>query len=350
MRYVAWLIVATLLAGLAPSPAPIAGAAPKEVVFMSWAADYEKKIPALIGPGFEKETGYKLVYVAATNSAEIVARVKAQASDPQIDVIFSDEGPQLLARELWQPIDAKYLTNMNQMYDLARVDGNRRVRPFGSAVVILYNTAVFREKGWAAPTSWNDLWDPKYKGHVILPEGTSPYAYGLTVVAAELHGGSESNLGPGWERMKQLAPSVRLFTTGSARLGDLFRQGTAWLAVHSEGAAMRLRNAGLPVGTAYPREGAIFAPASVAVVKGGPNPDGAQQLVNYLMKPEVQRVWSENFGWAPLNRNTVLPAELAAQLSYGPERVASLKALDGERYSEFLSEFIERWNRDVLSQ
>lgn len=352
MTHRAWLTLAASVTGLALASIPAAPAtsSPKEVVVMSWGGAYEKNIPSLIGSGFEKATGYRVTYVTAGSSAEMVARVKAQAGGPQIDVVICDEGPQVLGKDLWQPIDARYLTNLDQMYDLTRVPENRRVRPFAAALTILYNTRVFQEKGWAPPTSWNDLWDPRYRGHVILAEGTSPYAYGLVVVAAEFTGGSEKRLEPGWQKMKQLAPSIPAFATAAAKFGDLFRQGTGWIGVHSDGSALRHRKAGLPVGTAYPKEGPIFVPASVAVVKGGPNPDGAQKFVNYLLDPEVQKTWAETFGWAPLNRNVRLPDDLAAQMVYGPERVAKLRTLDWERYNEVLPGFIDRWNAEIAAR
>ena len=43
---------------------------------------------------------------------------------------------------------------------------SRTIAPSQSAssrTGLMYNTKVFEEKGWTAPTSWNDLKDPKYK-------------------------------------------------------------------------------------------------------------------------------------------------------------------------------------------
>lgn len=351
MRHVRPLLALALAAASLLGPTTVGAAdAPREVVVMSWGGDYERKMADLIGPAFEKATGYKVAYVTGSSSAEMVARVKAQASRPQIDVVICDEGPQILGRDLWQPIEERYLTNMGQMYDLARVPENRRVRPFAGAVTLLYNTKVFQERGWPSPTSWLDLWDPKYRGHVITLEGTSPYMYGLTVIAAELEGGSERNLEPGWRKMKALAPSIPVFATAASKFGDLFRQGTGWIGLHSEGSALRHRKAGLPIGTAYPKEGPLFVPASAAVVKGGPNPDGAKKFVNHLLTADVQRIWAENFGWAPLNRGVELPPDLAAQITYGAERVARLKQVDWERYNEVLAEFLDRWNREIAAR
>ena len=39
----------------------------------------------------------------------------------------------------------------------------------------MYNTKYFKEKGWAAPTSWNDLKDPKYKKLLVIPPINNSY-------------------------------------------------------------------------------------------------------------------------------------------------------------------------------
>ena len=41
-----------------------------------------------------------------------------------------------------------------------------------------YNTRLFKEKGWAAPTSWMDLADPKFKGKVVF-QSASGSTFGL---------------------------------------------------------------------------------------------------------------------------------------------------------------------------
>src|ERR1035438_7814401 len=37
------------------------------------------------------------------------------------------------------------------------------------ATGLMYNSKVFAEKGWAPPTSWNDLKDPKYQKQLVIP-------------------------------------------------------------------------------------------------------------------------------------------------------------------------------------
>jgi iron(III) transport system substrate-binding protein len=50
---------------------------------------------------------------------------------------------------------------------------------------------------------------------------------------------------------------------------------------------------GAPIEIIYPDQGeggmgALFIPNTVAIVKGGPNPEAARKLIDYLLGPEVE--------------------------------------------------------------
>ena len=44
----------------------------------------------------------------------------------------------------------------------------------------------------------------------------------------------------------------------------------------------------------YPRLGTLFIPNTVCIVKGGPNPEGARKLVDYLLSAEVEKSLAES--------------------------------------------------------
>ena len=50
-----------------------------------------------------------------------------------------------------------------------------------------------------APTSWADLWDPKFKGKLAMPDLTASGSYQVLVMAAKINGGDENNIDPGFE-------------------------------------------------------------------------------------------------------------------------------------------------------
>ena len=82
---------------------------------------------------------------------------------------------------------------------------------------------------------------------------------------------------------------------------------------------------------AHPRLGTLFIPNTIAIVKNGPNPDGARRLVDTLIGTGVEKQLAEGGGFQiPLNPRTaanVHPALLR------PEQVKTMQ-VDWERAAE----------------
>src|SRR5713226_7941080 len=66
------------------------------------------------------------------------------------------------------------------------------------ATGFMYNTKYFAEKGFAAPASWNDLQDPKYRKLLVIPPLNNTYGLHTLVMMARLNGGGEANIDPGF--------------------------------------------------------------------------------------------------------------------------------------------------------
>lgn len=326
----------------------LAGAAEEKVVnVMSWGGDYEKQITQALGPLFLKESGYRIQVFSKPSSAEMVATVRAQKNNPQIDVILGDEGPQVGAPELWVPGELRDLPNMADMYPLARIPGSSRVRAFAAACGILYDAKALQERGIAPPAAWADLWRPEFKGKVAIPQPANVYGYSMLVAAARLGGGSQQNLDPGFAKMRDLLPNLTTVIRAASQLGDLFNTGGAWVGVYSDSTAFRMHTKGMPVRFVHPKEGAFFVPLSIAVVKGSPHPEGAKRFLNFMLSAEAQQIWADNFGYGPLNRKAVLTGDAAEWLTYGPPRVEKLIPLDWDLMVRTLPSVVDRWNSEL---
>ncbi|MFY1885940.1 ABC transporter substrate-binding protein, partial [Achromobacter xylosoxidans] len=57
----------------------------------------------------------------------------------------------------------------DDIYGTARYKDDKAVAIGIVATDIMYNKKVFDERKWAAPTSWKDLKDPKYKKQLVVP-------------------------------------------------------------------------------------------------------------------------------------------------------------------------------------
>jgi putative spermidine/putrescine transport system substrate-binding protein len=338
-----WLLLLGSLL-VAVQPAGTRAAEEKVVNVMGWGGDYERQLTSVLGPAFQRETGYAIRYFSKASSAEMVATVRAQQSAPTLDVIIGDEGPQAAAPSLWAAVDPKDLPNLEHMYPLARIEGSGRVRAFAAAVGIIYQKRALEERGVTPPKRWADLWSPAYRGLVTMPAPTNVYGYCAFVAAARLEGGSQARLEAGYERMAALARGLATVVRGSAQLTDALGTGTALVAVYSDSTAYRIHQKGIPIAFVYPEDGAFFTPLSIAVVERAPHPAGARLFLNFMLGEQAQKLFAESFGYGPLNRKVVLTGDAAAWTTYGPERVSALVPLDWELMAKTLPGVVEKWN------
>jgi putative spermidine/putrescine transport system substrate-binding protein len=73
----------------------------------------------------------------------------------------------------------------------------------------------------------------------------------------------------------------------------------------------------------------------------------SQKLVQHFLKPENQVLLAETVGFGPTNMKAELPAELAATLPYGPERINALNAVDWNVINGERGEWTKIWSRRV---
>ena len=346
-----------ILAGvaLAASAATVLAQAPSqpkleaEVVFAGYGGTLEKMTRQELIPPFEKATGIKVTLVVGTALSNF-AKVQAARNRPDIDIYWSNELTHAAGKGLglYEKLDAKVVTNLAQLYDIAKDPDGVGVASSLIATGIHYNTKKLQEAGIPAPTSWNDLWDPRLKGKVAFYAFGIAYSQDFLVLMAKLHGGSEDNIQPGLARIKQLRANGNLttFSTTPAELDNLLIQGTAWMTVNGSIRAYIQQGQGAPIDFAYPKEGAGFFANYFDVVKNGPHPNAAQAFVNYLLGVEAQAILSKHF-YGPINKNVRLPDEIARKVPYGAPRINSLIRIDRHKMNQHLDAWAEAWNREI---
>src|SRR5581483_2059003 len=245
-------------------------------------------------------------------STDTNAKLQAQKAHPQIDVAIVDAGPQAQAASLGllAPLDPKIVTNLKDVYPVAKLPGDVGVAIGLVAIGLSYNTKVFADNHWPAMTSWHDLERPELKGKLVLPSITQTYGIMLLIMEARLNGGSESNIEPGFAAMKKIAPYAVNFDK-TADVSNYFLQGQADATVWGNSRTNTLRATGFPIQFVYPKEGAGALLATANLVKGAPNATLAQQFINYLLEPEVQVANAKTVFFGPTNGRTKIPPDVA---------------------------------------
>ena len=336
------LLAVAVLATLASAPV---SAQQKTLYVAGYGGSFEQSLRKDLLPAFEKKHGVKVEYIAG-NSTDTLAKLQAQKGNQQIDVAIVDDGPmfQAIALGFCAPIQGLAAADI---HDAAKYKDNKAVGIGLVGTGIMYNTKVFKEKGWAPPTSWNDLKDPKYRKLLVIPPINNTYGLHTLVMFARMNGGGEKSIEPGFKVMKeQVNPNVLAYEPSPGKMTELFQSGQAVIAVWGSGRVHSLAVTGFPVDFVYPKENAATLLSSVCpVAKPGASPL-AQEFVKAMVEPDFQVTLAKEYGYGPVNKKAkVDPASLP--MAPVGERAGKLINVDWDVINEKRDEWTKRWNREV---
>jgi putative spermidine/putrescine transport system substrate-binding protein len=280
---------------------------------------------------------------AGGNSTDQIARMVAGRGNPQSDVFITDDGPMYRAIELGLCGKIEGLPAAD-LIETARYKDDRAV---GFGVLsggISYNTKYFAEHGWSPPTSWDDLMSPRFHGLLAFPPANSTWGVQGLVMLARTHGGSETNMEPGFAAMKDVARNVVAFDL--IRTSDMYQTGQIVVAVTPSAMTKSLMDTGFPVDYVYPKEGAPMVLVSVCPIARPDALPAAQAFIQYLLSPDVQLLLAEKLAHAPVNKRTELPASVGKTMPIG-ENAARVVTLDWTTINAKRAEWDKRWTHEI---
>src|SRR5918997_1526915 len=190
------LLQATAFAGLAMTIAGAAQAQTKTLYVGMNGGNFERTFTQNVFPDFEKANDVKVVVVPGTSS-DILAKATAAKDKPQMHVMFLDDG--VMVRAIGAGLCEK-IKDTPVLADLApgvRLKDDMAIGIALGMTGLAYTKKMFEEKGWAPPTSWMDLADPKYKGKVVF-QSAAASSFGLHafLMFNRIQGGNEKNVEP----------------------------------------------------------------------------------------------------------------------------------------------------------
>jgi putative spermidine/putrescine transport system substrate-binding protein len=317
----------------------------KTLTVAGYGGSFEQTLRKEIFPAFEAKHGVKIDYVAG-NSTDTLAKLQAQKGNQVIDVAIVDDGPMYQAIQLGFCGKIAGLPTAD-LYDSARFKDDKAVAIGLVGTGLFYNTKVFKEKGWAAPTSWNDLKDPKYKKQLVIPPINNTYGLYTLMMFARMNGGGEKNIEPGFKVMKeQINPNVLAYEPSPGKMTELFQSGQAVIGVWGTGRVQSFANTGFPVDFVYPKEGAVTLLASACPVAKTSVSPLASEFIKAMLEPTLQLVLLKDYGYGPVNKTVKVPPDLGQMAPIG-DRAAKLINPDWDTINIHREEWTKRWNREV---
>lgn len=325
-----------------------AGAQTKTLYIGMNGGTMEKAYTQYVFPAFEKLYGAKVVVVPGTSS-DILAKAQANKDRPQMHVMFLDDG--IMVRAIGMGLCQKQRPNpsLAEIYPAARFKDDMASGVSLGMTGLAYNAKMFKEKGWAAPTSWMDLADPKYKGKVVF-QSMSSSSFGLHgfLMFNRIQGGNDKNVEPGFKAWPTtVGPNVLEYIPSSAKLSEMVQTGEAAIFPLTPTAVAALKTKGIPVEYAPPKEGAVVLMVGQCVIANNSEPELSQKLAEFLLSPLAQANVLQYGAQIPTNPKAPAVGDGVQQVADINQWMKTAVTIDWDSINANRPAWNARWNKTI---
>lgn len=285
-------------------------------------------------PEFEKTTGLKAEIVKA-GSGDIINRVKAEAANPQADVIWSIGGELL---ESNQDLLEAYAPAEADMIDPAYKAGDGWIPYSGILTVMVVNTDALSPEDY--PKTWLDLGDPKFEGQISsarADKSGSSYIQLATVLG--IYGANDE----GWAKYETIFNNMAL-SDSSGAVPRFVNDGEAMVGLTLEDNAYQYVKGGGPVAIVYPEDGTSVLADGMALVKNAPNPEGAKAFIDWAASKATQELIVAEIGRRSIRTDVKASGDLP------PLSDIALMDYDIVWAAENREPFVEAWTELLINQ
>ena len=223
----------------------------------------------------------------------ITAKLLAERDNPQADVVWGLAATSLLllkSEGMLEPYAPAGVENRDPKF----VDGDTPPAWVGMdawVAAVCYNTVEAEKAGLTPPTSWKDLTDPMYAGHLIMPNPNSS-GTGFLDVSSWLQLFGEEG---GWEYMDALHENIARYTHSGSKPCKLAASGEIPIGISFAFRGAKSKAAGAPLEIIVPSEGVGWDMEATAIVAGTANLEAAQTLVDFTVTKEANVMYNTGY-------------------------------------------------------
>jgi len=295
----------------------------------TWGGKWGDIMKATVLPAFEKE--FKCT-VSADQAFPFLPKLQASPrNDPLYDVFHTNSNEQWSALGeglVMDKITVKEVPNVADVYPYAVSDKIVGVSIFTSAIGLGYRT----DKGLTPPKSWKDLADPKLagvRGGYIIPVNSLGQAH--LMMLGKVYGKGLTDLDAAYKALEALKPIKLVDFTG--QMEKMLLSGEVSEGVIHDSGVYRYDGQNQPVDFASPSEGVLALEQVLNVTPGSKVKPLAFGYVDYMLRPDVQKLLAEAVWYSPANTKVKLDAKYDAKLLTTPAKVATLIQPDWKWYN-----------------
>lgn len=297
-------------------------------------------LPKKVVKDFEEESGCTLTHSPAGDGGELTSKLAVTQGDPIGDVAFGVDNTfagAALEEGVFAPYDAELPAGADEY--LLPGDDDGVLTPIDNAsVCVNVDTAWFADQGIEPPATLDDLVDPAYRDLFVTPAATTSTP-GLAFLLATI--GEYGDEWPTyWDDLVANGAKVVKGWEDAYYVDFSFNGGDRPIVLSYDTSPAYTVKKG-ETSTAALLDTCFRQVEYAGVLEGAANPDGAEQVVDFLLSRAVQDALPTSMYVFPVDADAALPeewAEFAVQpsepIEVSPEDIA-------EHRREWLTEWTD---------
>ncbi len=338
-------LVLTLFAGVFSSNA----IAQDPLRISIWGGSWKDFSAEHIGKRFTAETGVPVEYITG-GTIDRLNKAKLSKANPETDLIFttSHVGWLYASDDLYERLDMSKLSNAKTLFPEAIIS------PFHIGTWSYVYTIAYRPDLVPADikfNSWNDLWNPKLKGMIGLPDFDPSH---IIYAAAILSGGkSAKDWTMGQKKLLELKPNIKAFYSSDATSQEKIGSGETPIQVLLSGNAYHMMTQGVKINVVVPKEGAVIGIDTVGINKGTKKLDLAYKYIDIAIDPATQSLIANRQKMGPVSPQAKVDpavAKLPGMFTTAKQWQEQAIVIDHKQRAELLGDWRKWFTENLIAR
>ena len=238
---------------------------------------------------YTRETGQKATYVRL-GAGEVLARLETNPGE--FDVWSGGQAENHLVANDKGKIEKYVSKNASALPSQYNNAEGIWSGFYTDSIAFCSNKKELERIGAQAPTSWQDLLKPEFKGRIAMPHpATAGVGYMAMYTVATLNNGDQEKT---VSYFKELVPNIMQFSKSAATGTEQAGRGEVVVAIALDSDCEKANKAGYSdLVTTYPSEGTGYEVGAVSVLAGARNPEGAKAYMDWLLTTKAQDLYAD---------------------------------------------------------
>ena len=280
-RFGKWLLAATLTAVVSSS----GGAAGEITVYTSLEED---DVRVYLDAFAKAEPNIK-VNLLRLSTGDLGARVIAESSNPRNDVIWGLAATQIVQPSILGLLESYEPKGFDKVDTKFKDPDKRWFATTGYFGAFCVNTEVVKKKALPIPGSWEDLKNPIYKGHIVMPNPASSGA-GYLHIAALLQSKGEEK---GWKFLEDIDKNMGQYIKSGSRPCAMASSGEYAIGASFAFKGVKDIMAGYPIKLVIPSEGAGYELEVNGLMKASKNKEDSRRFLDWLLTLDAAQLYGQ---------------------------------------------------------